>query len=688
METRMPPTISNLLDHGFKAPKSGVAGSAIEAVNLANSIGYPVVMKIESPDILHKTDVGGVALDIKDAAAVEAAFSAILANVRQNLPDVPVSQVRVEELCSGGIEVIIGLNRDPQFGPVIMFGLGGVLTEVLDDTSFRALPISRADARSMIEELRGAAILQGYRGMGAISIEMLIDLLVNASQFAMEYADALESFDLNPVAVWENDHRVLDVKLVLAAEKLAGESPKPRINHMETFFSARSVALVGASATPGKIGASVLESLINYEYQGDVYPVNPGREEVMGVKAYPSIASIPEPAPGGHGIDLVVVAVSLDNVPGLLDECHHKGIHNMVILSGGGKELGDGDSADMEERIKQKAAELDVRIIGCNCVGVFNGETRLDTFFQSHDHMVRPGHGPIAMFTQSGTVGLAFLEDVESVGVSRFVSYGNRIDVDEADIIAFLENDDQTAVIAGYIEGLEDGGKFLQAAQQAATKKPIVVYKSGRTPRAAQASMSHTGFFGGSYRVSMGVFKQSGLIVVDSYEELVTAAKALALQPRARGNRVAMISNGAGTMIQAMDLFGTMGLEMAPLSAHLLEELKAFYPSSFIVQNPIDITGSATVKDYKIGIEALMEDPNVDIVMPWIVLQNKTMHEGIIDMLSGINTAYDKPMVCGAFGGAYTREVSQGIEAAGVPVCRTVRDWVAAARCLVGLPAG
>jgi 3-hydroxypropionyl-CoA synthetase (ADP-forming) len=673
----MQPTISNLLDHGFTAPRSGMAASASEAVKIANSIGYPVVMKIESPDILHKTDVGGVVLGVKDPAAVETAFATILANVRQKLPDVPVAEVRVEEMCSGGIEVIIGLNRDAQYGPVIMFGLGGVLTEVLDDTSFRALPISRVAARSMIEELRGVAILRDYRGMGAVSIEMLVDLLMNAAEFAMQYADELESFDLNPVAVWQNDHRVLDVKLVPAKQKRARAESRPNTAHMQTFFNARSVALVGASITPGKIGTSVLDSLIHYEYQGQVFPVNPGRVEVMGLKAYPNIASLPQ------GIDLVVVAVSLDNVPALLAECRQKNIHNMVILSGGGKELGDSGRAAVEEQIKTLAAELDVRIIGCNCVGVFNGETRLDTFFQSHDHMLRPPHGRIAMFTQSGTVGLAFLEDVATVGVSRFVSYGNRIDVDEADIIAFLENDDQTAVIAGYIEGLENGSKFLLAAKQAAAKKPIVIYKSGRSARAAQASMSHTGFFGGSYRVSKGVFKQAGLVVVDSYEELVTAAKALALQPKAHGNRAAMISNGAGTMIQAMDLFEEMGLEMAALSPHLLERLKSFYPPNFIVQNPIDITGSATIEDYKVGIEALMEDPQVDIVMPWIVLQNQTMNAGIVDMLNEVNQKHSKPIVCGAFGGTYTREISQAIEAAGVPVCRSVRDWAAAARALV-----
>jgi 3-hydroxypropionyl-CoA synthetase (ADP-forming) len=666
----------NILDYGFRVPKFGIAATSQEAVDLANSIGYPVVMKIESPDILHKTDVGGVVLGLRSAAEVEANFTAILENVHKNNPAATASKVRVEEMCSGGIEIIIGLNRDPQYGLVIMFGLGGVFTEVLNDTSFRSLPITRSDAFSMIQEIRGYPILKGYRGMQPVSIEMLIDLLMKTSQFGIDFADQLESVDLNPITVWGNDYRVLDVKLIMVKEKLIGSESSPNVDHIDTFFNSCSVALVGASSTPGKVGNSVLDSLINHDYRGRVFSVNPVHKEIMGVQAYPSLSSIPEE------VDLVVVAVPLVNVPGLLYECQEKGIHNMVILSGGGKELGMDDSSQLEAKIKHLAEELGVRIIGCNCVGVFDGESRLDTFFQTHERMVRPKLGSISMFTQSGTVGVSFLEELERVGVSRFVSYGNRIDVDEADIITFLANDDQTSVIVGYIEGIEKGKKFLEAAKQAAVKKPIVVYKSGRTQRAATASMSHTGFFGGSYSVSRGVFKQAGLIVVDSFQELVAASKALAMQPKAHGPKISMISNGAGTMVQAMDLLEVMGLEMAPLAEHLVHRLKEVYPSNYIIQNPLDVTGSATSQDYKVGIEALLEDPNVDIVMPWFVFQDTPLDEGIIYALKELNQARRKPILCGAFGGAYTQKISRSIEEIGVPVYQSVRDWIIAARCL------
>jgi 3-hydroxypropionyl-CoA synthetase (ADP-forming) len=323
-----------------------------------------------------------------------------------------------------------------------------------------------------------------------------------------------------------------------------------------------------------------------------------------------------------------------------------------------------------------------VRIVGCNCIGVFDGETRLDTMFQTHERMVRPKKGPIAIFSQSGTVGAAFLEAVHNIGVSRFVSYGNRIDVDEADLMTYLADDPGTAVIACYVEGLADGRKFLSTARQVSEKKPIVIFKSGRSQRAASASLSHTGFFGGTYGVSEGAFKQADLIAVNSCEELFAVTKALALQPRARGVKLAMISNGAGTMVQAMDLLEEYGLEMVPLATESVARLKAYYPAYYLVQNPVDVTGSATSADYEVGIRALLEDPHVDIVMPWFVFQDTALDEGIVDVLGKLSQEYDKPILCGAIGGEYTRRLSQAIEEKGVPVCNSVQEWMAAARGL------
>ncbi|GAB4530373.1 MAG: acetate--CoA ligase family protein [Anaerolineae bacterium] len=664
-------------DYGFEAPRSSVVTTASEAAKAASKIGFPVALKILSPDILHKMDVGGVMLNLDSSAAVRQAFERMMTTVRAARPQASIEGVEVQEMVTGGVEIIIGLLDDPQFGPVLMFGLGGVFTEILQDVSFRVLPIEQADASQMIREIQGYKILQGYRGQPPVSEEMLVDLLMRANHLGIDLAGRFESVDFNPILVWEDQHRVLDFKLLLHSQARPAHGPAaPNTRHLEKFFQAGSVALVGASATPGKIGHAVLDSLAKHEYQGMVFPINPTRNEIMGIRTYPSLEDIPDQ------VELVVVTVDLRLVPDLIEVCARKGIHNMVIISGGGKELG-GKRTELEAEIRRLARTHEVRVVGPNCIGVFDGQTRLDTFFQVQERMVRPKAGSLAVLTQSGTIGAAFLEDALATGVSKFVSYGNRTDVDEADLLAYLADDPQTGLVAMYVEGFEDGRKFLNVAREVTPKKPVVVFKVGRTERAARASMSHTGFFGGSYNVVQGAFKQAGIIAVDSYEELVATAKALAMQPRAKGPRVAMISNGAGTMVQGIDLLKSYDLELPELSPESLRRLAEVYPPFYVVQNPIDVTGSATSTDYEVGIETCMHDPHVDIIMPWFVFQDTPLGEDIVQKLGRLTRAYDKPILVGAIGGGpFTIRMSQAIEAEGIPVFHSVREWIAAARGL------
>jgi 3-hydroxypropionyl-CoA synthetase (ADP-forming) len=681
-ETMNGPSIS---DYGFVRPRTGLAGSEDEAAGLAAQIGFPVALKVVSPDILHKTDIGGVELGLDSEETVRSAYRRVLAAARERAPQAHLEGVSVEEMVSGGFEIIIGLQRDPQFGPVIMFGLGGILTELLNDVSFRVLPITPGDARQMIDETRGARVLQGFRGQTPVSPELLVELLLSAARFGLDLGDHLESVDFNPILVWKAEHRVLDCKVVTndRAPAPAGKAGSPFVlwarpadtTHLATFFKARSVALVGASATPGKIGNAVLDSLAMHQYSGEVFPVNPTKTSIMGLDAYPTLSAIPT------AVDLVVCTIDLAAVPELIEECAARDIHNLIIVSGGGKELG-GDRATLEAEVRRLARDLCVRVIGPNCLGVFDGETRLDTFFQPQARMARPPAGAVAMLSQSGTVGAAFLEDAVSFGMSKFVSYGNRADVDEADLLTYLAEDPDTAVIALYVEGFENGRGFLDAARRLTAKKPAVIFKSGRTPAGARVALSHTGFFAGSYKVVEGAFHQAGLIAVDSYGELVAASKALALQPRARGRRVAMIGNGIGTSVQAFDMLDSAGLELATLAPATVARLTAAYPSFYIVQNPVDITGSGTSTDYELGIQALLDDPGVDIVMPWLVFQDVPLGEDIAEKLGRLNETADRPILAAATGGAFTAQMSTEIESRGVPVFHSVGDWVAAARAL------
>ena len=665
----------NCQEYGFVTPRGGTTSNVEEAVSLAEKIGFPVALKVVSEDIWHKTDVGGVELGLNSADEVRAAFDRIMSSVLEKVPQARIEGVSVQEMCEKGVEVIIGLNNDPQFGPVVMFGLGGVLTEVLDDVSFRVLPITPDDARTMIREVKGRPLLEGYRGQPPVSEDLLVALLMKANRMGLALADRLDSVDLNPIMVWGDQHRVLDAKLQLHAESRPLPTVEPNTLYLDLFFKAKAVALVGASSTPGKIGNAVLDSLTQHEYRGKVYPVNPSRKEIMGLPAYPSLTATPD------DVELVVAAVDLNLVPGLIEEMAAKGVHNLVVVSGGGKELG-GEREELESGIKKRAQELGVRVIGPNCIGVFDGESRLDTFFQVHQRMVRPPGGKVAMITQSGTVGCTFLE-AATFGVSKFVSYGNRVDVDEADLLAYLAHDRDTAVIACYVEGFDQGHKFLETARRVTQEKPVVIYKAGRSRLGARASLSHTGFFGGSHRVSQGAFHQAGLIAMDSMEELLAAAKALALQPALGGGpRVALVSNGAGSMVQALDLFEDYGLTMAALSPQTVDRLREAYPAYYLVQNPVDVTGSADSRDYRIGIEALIADPQVDLVMPWFVFQDTPLDEGIVKVLAELSRASLKPILCGTMGGPYTRKVSEMVEARGVPVFAGVRQWLAAAHAL------
>lgn len=667
---------SILKKYGIRVPAYALAASADEAAKQAKKIGFPLVMKAVSPQILHKTDVGGVKVGVSSAQEARKVFQ----DMHRRLSKKGLRGILLEKMVPKGIELIVGIQNDPQFGPVIMVGMGGVLTEVLKDVSFRMLPITASDARSMLEELKGYRMLQGFRGSEKIDVPALCSALVRIGKMGADNADYIESADFNPIMVYPKSHYVVDAKILLADKKRSSVSKqRPDREHMEKFFTPSSVALVGASATPGKIGNSILDSLMNHDYKGKVYPVNPKADSIFGAKCYPSVAAIPDP------VDLVVVSVDLSVTPPVLEDCAKKGVHNVVIVSGGGKELG-GKRAEYEAEVRRLSAKHRIRIIGPNCIGMFNAANRLDCAFQGQARMVRARKGDVALLSQSGTMGISFLETADSFGLSKMVSYGNRSDVDEADMIWYLASDPETRVIALYVEGFGDGRKFVRTAKRVMreAKKPVVVWKSGRTEIGAKQAASHTGSLGGSNAIIMGAFKQAGIISVDSYQELAAVTKALTWQPPARGNRAAMTSNGAGPMIGAMDHFERLGLRVARVSRDSLAAMKEHFPPTYVIGsgNPADVTGGANADDYRFVMQTFMDDKGVDIVMPWFVFQDDPLEETIVDHLSAFSKKRAKPLLVGANGGPYTQKISRLIESHGVPVYDDLRDWVAAASAL------
>ena len=672
---------SILKKYGIKVPGFALVKSTNEAAKAAKKIGFPLVMKVVSPQILHKTDVGGVKVGIDNVADVKKTFNDMYGRLSKK-KGVDVKGILLEKMIpKGGVELIVGIQSNPQFGPMLMVGLGGVLTDILKDVAFRMLPITTSDAKSMLNELKGSKLLKGFRGSAPIDTNMVAKALVQIGKMGVDNADYINSVDFNPVIVYPKSYFVVDAKIILNKElrKNSISKAKPIITSMEQFFTPKSVALVGASSTPGKIGNSVLDALGKQDYKGKVYPINPKQKKILGIKCYPSLESIKAK------VDLVVVCVDLSACGAIMKTCAKKGIHSVVIVSGGGKELG-GDRAAMEAEVKALSLKHKIRVIGPNCIGMFNAANRLDCAFQGQARMVRSKLGNVAFFSQSGTMGISMLESADLFGLSKMISFGNRSDVDEADMIWYAANDPQTKVIGLYVEGFGDGRKFIKTAKRVMKekKKPIIIWKSGRSEAGAKQAASHTGSLGGDNAMIMGAFKQAGIISVDSYQELVGVLKAMAWQPPAKGNRVAMTSNGAGPMIGGIDHLERLGLTIGKLTSKTRKKIKDHFPPTVPIHsgNPADVGGGATADDYRFVIQQFLDDKNVDIAMPWFVFQDDPLEETIVDYLAGLSKKRKKPILCGGNGGPYTEKMIKLIEKHNVPVYQDLRTWVAAASAL------
>ncbi|MEM3615486.1 MAG: CoA-binding protein, partial [Candidatus Methanomethylicia archaeon] len=329
--------------------------------------------------------------------------------------------------------------------------------------------------------------------------------------------------------------------------------------NVDVFFNPKGVAIIGAARETYKPGHVILrnflENMINGTFKGELYAVNPNAEKILGLKCYKSVRNIDGP------LDLSVIAVPAKIVPQTLEECGETNIKGTIIISSGFKEVGNHE---LEEEIKRIAKRHGIRIIGPNCIGIYDAHTGVDTIFLQQTKTIggspilatpRPKPGPISIITQSGAIGAAILDYMSGVemGVSKFISYGNKADVDEVELIEYLRNDEKTKVIVLYIESIERGSEFIEVARKTSLKKPIITIKAGRSEGGMRAAASHTGALAGSYKIYEAAFKQSGVILTQSLEELMDCAKALAYQPPAPEGNIAIVTDGGGAGIMTVD---------------------------------------------------------------------------------------------------------------------------------------
>lgn len=657
--------------YNLKTVKSFITDNKNKVLKYAESIGYPVALKIESPDILHKSDIGAVKLDLKDAEQLSDAYDEIFSSVNKNFPEARIDGMSAQEMLPEGFELIIGYTNDKIFGPCIMAGLGGIFTEAIKDISFRAIPLTKSDAESMIMELKFSdMLLKGFRHIKKVSIKILADVLLKASKVAMENKESIESFDINPAIFYGDDYRIVDFKFTQREAKEEEHCDVPNTSELDKFFNAASIAIVGASPVEGKLSNTILNNLKTNGYKGQLYPINPKYDSILDLKSYPDIASIED------DVDLVIVLVSLRAVINILSQCNKKNIKNMIIISAGGKETG---MADLEDEIKKTADSYGIRIIGCNCIGVFDTNSKVDSMFFPYDKLKRPLSGGICLLSQSGTVGLCALDILPYL--SKFVSYGNRIDVDDADLIKYFSSCKDTKVISIYIEGLLNGRKFYNAVKSVTPDIPVVVYKAGRTERASRASLSHTGFLSGTHNTISGILNQAKAYQVDSFEELLSASKALDSFKRVKSNNTLIITNGAGVAIQAIDRIESKKiLKLTSLSEKSINKLRKSCGSYIIFDNPVDLTGSGTESDFEEILKTACADENVDIIMLYMVLHLSGLTENIVDIITKYSSI--KPVLFCSAGAEHTEYVKSLLENKGCPTTTTVSEWVAAAEAL------
>ncbi len=457
---------------------------------------------------------------------------------------------------------------------------------------------------------------------------------------------------------------------------------------IDLLFNPETIALIGASHTEEKLGGIVLKNLLKFE--GRVYPVNPRYNELMGLRAYHSVTEIPD------AIDVAIIIRPAPEVATILRELKGRTKY-AIIMSSGFAEIGE---TTLQEDVKDVGMEMGIRLLGPNCMGIFNPYKRLDTFFLPYERLKRPKKGNVAVVSQSGAIISCIISAIteSNMGVSNVIGYGNAIDIDEADIYEYLSQDRKTSVAISYIESVGDGRKFIEKARQLSEKKPLIVLKSGKGERGKTAAFSHTGRLAGRYEVFHSILKQFGIQEAQDFEELIDSAKALSYQgiykksshlPFTKGwlggvsNRVLIITNGGGSGVLAVDECIRQGLEVPDLPHDKKERLKGVFPHFYGVNNPIDLTAQVKDEDYITALNELKDDYDGFVV---IALPNVT---GITERLAGLIREFkktlNKPMVFHLSPSGITKRLTTLIERGNIPVYPTPERAVRGLRVLLTL---
>jgi acyl-CoA synthetase (NDP forming) len=549
----------------------------------------PFAAKVMSADILHKSDAGGVRLGLADGQAVRQAIEVMLA--QPAIGEASVDGFLVEEMAGAGTEIVVGALRDPQFGPLIMVGLGGIFVEILQDVSFRLCPITKRDAAEMLDELRGAALLSGARGQTPANRDAIVDILVKlggTDGLLMSLGEEWAEIDVNPVIASAEGAVAVDARIILSAPAVNGKSASsPRQDpggapreFFAPLFAPGTVAVVGASASSATIANTFIRRMKDFGYPGQIYPIHPKAGEIEDLPAYPSLAETPEP------IDYAYIAIAAARIPDLLAAASGR-VRFAQVVSSGFAEVAQGKN--LERDLVEKAQAGGCRVLGPNCLGLYS--PRGGVTFPADAPMEA---GSIGIISQSGGLSTDIIKRGQWRGLklSGLVTIGNSADLGPVDLAEFYFDDPQTTVIGLYLEDIKDGRRFFDLLRSSRASKPVVILRGGRSWQGRAAAASHTGAIAGDGRAWAALARQTGCVTVatvDEFIDVLLALQFLTLRPGRPTKNIALFGNGGGTSVLAADTFSELGLNVSPFSDEARAALEALkLPPGTSVANPID----------------------------------------------------------------------------------------------------
>jgi acyl-CoA synthetase (NDP forming) len=597
-----------LASYGITVPEGGLACTEDEAVVIARGLDGPVAIKAVGAHITHKTERGLVALNLSSDEAVRDAARSLLA-----LTEGQDAQLLVERMVKGSREFMIGMKRDPLFGPVVLFGIGGIFAEAHKDVVLGVTPIDDRDIELMLSDIRANALLGEFRGMPVVDRAALVASIRALARIAEDHP-AIAEIDVNPLIVEGSTPVAADALVILdpAAERRTAHATATP--DLAPFFAPRAVAVVGASDDLAKWGGSLLKNIIDGDFAGPIYPVNGRGGSVQGPPAYASIAELPETP------DLALVALGAAHVGGVVEQCGERGIPVALVVAAGFAEAGEA-GAEAEAELVETARTSGVTLIGPNCMGMLATHSQLHAvgFLE-----LRPQPGGLSIVSQSGNIGVQLVTRAErrGVGIDKYVSVGNQASTSALDVLDALGDDDKTAAALIYMESVGDGRRFLDVMSRITPKKPVVILPGGMTDYGRQAAASHTGAMAGSVEVFLAAARQTGCLVRTGPDESLDLALCLSALPRPTGRRVAVMTLGGGWGVLAADELGRNDLELARLEPGVLAALDELLPEYWCRNNPVDLVTAVGSDLANSALTVLAESDEVDAIVALGILRS------------------------------------------------------------------